>query len=100
MAESSESKELISKEVVESYIFSTVRHDFGIYSERLLLRLVELAQREINGLDFKGGTDLGKVHALSESIDIKKTTKVFTPVVSKSLIQFTFHFEKFVFLLQ
>ena len=62
MAASSESKEIISKEVVESYIFSTVRHDFGIYSERLLLRLVELAQCEINGLDFKGGTDLGKVN--------------------------------------
>lgn len=54
-------KEIISKEVVESYIFSTVRHDFGIYSERLLLRLVELAQREIRGLDFKGGTSIGKV---------------------------------------
>ncbi len=54
-------KEVISKEVVESYIFSTVRHDFGIYSERLLLRLVELAQREIRGLDFKGGTNIGKV---------------------------------------
>lgn len=61
MAKVSENKELISKEVVESYIFSTVRHDFGIYSERLLLRLVELAQCEINGLDFKGGTDIGKV---------------------------------------
>lgn len=61
MAKQSESKEMISKEVVESYIFSTVRHDFGIYSERLLLRLVELAQCEINGLDFKGGSDLGKV---------------------------------------
>lgn len=54
-------EEKISKEVVESYIFSTVRHDFGIYSERLLLRLVELAQREIRGLDFKGGSSLGKV---------------------------------------
>lgn len=53
--------EPISKEVVESYIFSTVRHDFGVYSERLLLRLVELAQREIRGLDFKGGTSIGKV---------------------------------------
>lgn len=53
--------EKISKEVVESYIFSTVRHDFGIYSERLLLRLVELAQREVKGLDFKGGSSLGKV---------------------------------------
>lgn len=54
-------QEPLTKEVVESYIFSTVRHDFGIYSERLLLRLVELAQREIKGLDFKGGTSLGKV---------------------------------------
>ncbi|MCF0176834.1 MAG: replication initiation protein [Bacteroidales bacterium] len=54
-------EEKISKEVVESYIFSTVRHDFGIYSERLLLRLVELAQREIRGLDFKGGSSIGKV---------------------------------------
>lgn len=61
MAEVEQTKEVISKEVVESYIFSTVRHDFGIYSERLLLRLVELAQREIRGLDFKGGTSIGKV---------------------------------------
>lgn len=61
MAEQKPAKEVISKEVVESYIFSTVRHDFGIYSERLLLRLVELAQREVRGLDFKGGTNIGKV---------------------------------------
>ena len=61
MAENDQNKEIISKEIVESYIFSTVRHDFGIYSERLLLRLVELAQREIRGLDFKGGTSIGQV---------------------------------------
>ena len=61
MAENDQNREIISKEIVESYIFSTVRHDFGIYSERLLLRLVELAQREIRGLDFKGGTSIGKV---------------------------------------
>ena len=61
MAEQDPNRQIISKEVVESYIFSTVRHDFGIYSERLLLRLVELAQREIRGLDFKGGTSIGKV---------------------------------------
>ncbi|MCQ2145385.1 MAG: replication initiation protein [Bacteroidales bacterium] len=54
-------EEKITKEVVESYIFSTVRADFGIYSERLLLRLVELAQREVKGLDFKGGSSIGKV---------------------------------------
>ena len=61
MAEQEQNKEVISKEIVESYIFTTVRHDFGIYSERLLLRLVELAQREVRGLDFKGGTNIGKV---------------------------------------
>ncbi len=61
MAEQEKNKEVISKEIVESYIFTTVRHDFGIYSERLLLRLVELAQREVRGLDFKGGTNIGKV---------------------------------------
>lgn len=61
MADKPQNKDTISKEIVESYIFSTVRHDFGIYSERLLLRLVELAQREIRGLDFKGGTSIGKV---------------------------------------
>ena len=60
-AQASTTQEPLTKEVVESYIFTTVRHDFGIYSERLLLRLVELAQREIKGLDFKGGTSLGKV---------------------------------------
>ena len=61
MAKEDVNKEVISKEVVESYIFTTVRHDFGIYSERLLLRLVEQAQKEVNGLDFKGGASLGKV---------------------------------------
>ena len=54
-------KERISKDIVESYIFSTVRHNFGIYSERLMLRLVEYAQNEIRGLDFKGGKDFRKI---------------------------------------
>jgi len=51
------SSERISKEIVESYIFSTVRHDFGIYSERLLLRLVEMAQLEIKGLKFDANSE-------------------------------------------
>lgn len=61
MEDKVQASEVISKEVVESYIFSTIRHDFGIYSERLFLRLVVLAQREVRGLDFKGGTNIGKV---------------------------------------
>lgn len=50
-----------AKEVVESYVFTTARRDIGIHGERLLLRLVELAQAQINGLDFKSGRDIGKV---------------------------------------
>lgn len=50
-----------AKEVIESYIFTTARRDVGIHGERLLLRLVELAQSEVNGLDFKSGRSIGKV---------------------------------------
>lgn len=57
----SEEREEKAKEVVESYVFSTARRDVGIHGERLLLRLVEIAQREISGLDFKSGKDIGKV---------------------------------------
>ena len=52
-----------SKEVVMSYIFAVSRRDTGVYSERLLLRLVELAQSSIEGLDFRHDTDLRKVDA-------------------------------------
>lgn len=50
-----------SKSVVESYIFTTMRGDNGLYSERLLVRLVEIAQRELHGLEFRDGKDIGKV---------------------------------------
>lgn len=48
-------------EVIESYIFSTSKRDFTIYSERLLMRLVSLAQKQIAGADFRHGTDVGQV---------------------------------------
>lgn len=56
-----ESSSSLSKEVVESYVFSTARRDIGVYGERLLLRLVELAQCHINGLNFRSGEGIGKV---------------------------------------
>lgn len=49
------------REVVESYIFTTSRRDLSIYSERLLLRIVEIAQRQVKGLHFRGGQDIGQV---------------------------------------
>lgn len=53
--------ERISKEIVESYIFTTARREFGTYGEKLLIRLVELAQREVAGLNFRDGSALSKV---------------------------------------
>ena len=61
MVVSDADKEVKAKEVVESYVFSTARRDVGIHGERLLLRLVEIAQSQIAGLDFKSGRDIGKV---------------------------------------
>lgn len=59
-----ESMELVkAKEVIESYIFATSRRpvSLSIYSERLLMRIVEIAQRQVSGLDFKGKKNLCQV---------------------------------------
>lgn len=50
-----------SREIIESYIFSTSERNFSIYSERLLMRIVEVAQRQVLGLDFRSGADIGQV---------------------------------------
>ena len=42
-----------SRELVQSYILTSARRDWGIYAERFLLRLVEIAQSDVLGLDFK-----------------------------------------------
>lgn len=51
----------ISREIVESYIFSTARGDFGVYAERLLIRLVEIAQCWVEGRSFRDGEGIGRV---------------------------------------
>ena len=50
-----------SKEVIESYIFSTSRRNLSIYSERLLMRIIEIAQRQVAGVNFRDGVDIGQV---------------------------------------
>lgn len=50
-----------SKDVIESYIFSTSRRRLSIYSERLLMRIVEIAQRQVAGINFRDGVDIGQV---------------------------------------
>ena len=51
----------LQKNVIESYIMANSRQNLSIYSERLLLRLVEIAQSQVFGLDFKGGSGLVRV---------------------------------------
>ena len=46
---------------MESWIFASSDRNFSIYSERLLLRLVQIAQVQILGANFRDGTSIGQV---------------------------------------
>ena len=50
-----------SRDVVESYIFSTSKRSLSVYSERLLMQLVSTAQAQIAGVNFRDGVDIGQV---------------------------------------
>ena len=50
-----------SGDLVESWIFATSGRDFSIYAERLLLRMVQLAQQQLLGVNFKDGSGVGQV---------------------------------------
>lgn len=50
-----------SQPVIESYTMITSRRNFSIYSERLLMQIVAIAQQQMAGVDFKRGTDIGQV---------------------------------------
>ena len=39
-----------SKNVVQSYIFTTAKYDFSTYEKRIIYRLIEFAQDEIKGV--------------------------------------------------
>lgn len=50
-----------SRDIVESYIFSTSRRSLSVYSERLLMQLVSTAQSQLAGVNFRDGYDIGQV---------------------------------------
>lgn len=58
------------KTLIQSYKFTTVRNSIGVYGQRLLLRIVEAVQNEMEGLSFKNGRDIRKV-------DVKTETNLF-----------------------
>lgn len=55
------------KMLVESYKFATVRHGIGLYGQRLLLRIVEAVQVELEGLSFKDRKDIRKIDVDTET---------------------------------
>lgn len=42
-----------NKDVLQSYILTTAKYDFSVYEKRIIYCLVELAQCEIKGIDFR-----------------------------------------------
>lgn len=47
-----------SKEVIQSYMLTTAGRNWSLYAEKFLLKLVEIAQCDIEGLDFRKRSDL------------------------------------------
>lgn len=50
-----------SREVVQSYMLTVAGRDWSMYAEKFLLKLVEIAQCDIKGLNFREGKDT-KIH--------------------------------------
>lgn len=50
-----------STNVIESYIFATSNRSLSVYSERLLMQLVNIAQCQLLGANFRNGRDIGQI---------------------------------------
>ena len=42
-----------NKQVFQSYVLTAAKYDFSVYEKRIMYRLIELAQQEIEGIKFK-----------------------------------------------
>lgn len=60
---------VVNRDQIQSYIMTSAKYDFNVYEKRILYRLVEMAQGEIEGLKFS--TDCRKIeHTLFETVII------------------------------
>ena len=41
---------VVNKDQIQSYIMTTAKYDFSVYEKRILYRIVEMAQGELQGL--------------------------------------------------
>ena len=44
----------VNKDIIQSYILSTAKYDFSVHEKRILYRLVEAMQAELQGQQLKG----------------------------------------------
>ncbi len=66
-----------NKDVLQSYILTTAKYDFSVYEKRIIYHLVDLAQSEIEGLQFKNGKDCRKIeHDLFGYVEIEMPVSV------------------------
>jgi len=60
-----------NKDVLQSYVLTAAKYSYSVHEKRILYRLVELAQSEIEGLSFRAG-DCKKIqHDLFGYVDIE-----------------------------
>ena len=50
---------VVNKDQIQSYIMTTAKYDFSVYEKRILYRIVEMAQGELQGVRFT--TDCKKI---------------------------------------
>jgi len=46
---------ITNRDLLMSYIFTTAKYDYSVYEKRIIYRLVELAQCELEGISFRNG---------------------------------------------
>ena len=51
---------ITNKDVIQSYIITTAKYDFTVYEKRILYRLVELAQKDLQGKQLNAGYRIDK----------------------------------------
>jgi len=55
-----ELSKITNKDVIQSYILTTAKYDYNIYEKRILYRLVEMAQRLVEGQKLDSGFSIEK----------------------------------------
>lgn len=43
---------IVNKDIIQSYIMTTAKYDFNVYEKRIIYRLVEMAQGQLQGIKF------------------------------------------------